>query len=375
MKIVVDCRVFTKRATGVATYAIDAIRAICQYIPDWHLTLVSPVPFHKSIVGLPLDKVDVIIEPMFGSAKMSNVVWFHLHFSKIVKRLNADLVWTPRPETPILSVGKAKRLITVHDVVGKEFRDTMTWKSKLLSIPLSERSIKCADYIWCNSHYTEGKLNQYFPNRKQKKVVIGDSCSTLFKRLSIDESVKTALFQEYGITKGFILFVGTLEPRKNLSFLLKIIPEIYKKSGYKLLVVGASGWKNSDVAQIINNPSFPKQAVVFAKYIEMEKLILLYNLATLYVSTALNEGFGMPQLEAMACGCPVVSPHNSAMVEVVCGRGLTIEGWNQAVWVNTISDLLSNPQKLEKLKHPDVSEYNWKNIIFRVKQYINNVSL
>ena len=50
MKIVVDCRVFTKRATGVATYAIDAIRAICQYIPDWHLTLVSPVPFHKSLV-------------------------------------------------------------------------------------------------------------------------------------------------------------------------------------------------------------------------------------------------------------------------------------------------------------------------------------
>lgn len=108
MKIVVDCRVFTKRATGVATYAIDAIRAICQYIPDWHLTLVSPVPFHKSIVGLPLDKVDVIIEPMFGSAKMPNVVWFHLHFPKIVKRLNADLVWTPRPETPIFQLERQR---------------------------------------------------------------------------------------------------------------------------------------------------------------------------------------------------------------------------------------------------------------------------
>ena len=61
--------------------------------------------------------------------------------------------------------------------------------------------------------------------------MIGDSCSTLFKRLSIDESVKTAIFQEYGITKGFILFVGTLEPRKNLSFLLKIIPEMRLRKG------------------------------------------------------------------------------------------------------------------------------------------------
>lgn len=372
MNIVVDCRVFTKRATGVATYAIDAIRAICQYIPDWHLTLVSPVPFHKSIVGLPLDKVDVIIEPMFGSAKMPNVVWFHLHFSKIVKRLNADLVWTPRPETPILSVGKAKRLITVHDVVGKEFRDTMTWKSKLLSIPLSERSIKCADYIWCNSHYTEGKLNQYFPNRKQKKVVIGDSCSTLFKRLSIDESVKTALFQEYGITKGFILFVGTLEPRKNLGFLLKLMPEIYKRTGYKLLIVGASGWKNSNIAELVNQPTYNQNSIFFAKYVEFEKLLKIYNSATLYVSTALNEGFGMPQLEAMACGCPVVSPHNSAMIEVVENRGCTISGWNEEDWIVTISNLLNSPEKLEKMKNPDISEYDWEKIIMRVKQYVES---
>ena len=117
MNIVVDCRVFTKRATEVATYAIDAIRAICKYIPEWHLTLVSPVPFHQSIVGLPLDKVDVIIEPLLGNAKIPNVVWFHLHFPQIAKRLKADMVWTPRPETPILSVGKAKRMITVHGLL------------------------------------------------------------------------------------------------------------------------------------------------------------------------------------------------------------------------------------------------------------------
>ena len=72
---------------------------------------------------------------------------------------------------------------------------------------------------------------------------------------------------------------------------------------------------------------------------------------------------------------PTPAPAFIVIGGATLSRGLTIEGWNQAVWVNTISDLLSNPQKLDKLKHPDVSEYNWKNIIFRVKQYINNVSL
>lgn len=369
MNIVVDCRVFTKRATGVATYAIDAIRAICEYIPEWHLTLVSPKPFHESIVGLPLDKVNVVVEPMV--VDVPNVVWFHLHFPKIARRLKADLVWTPRPETPLLSVGNAKRMITVHDVVGQEYSSTMPWKAKYVSVPLANYAIKHADYIWCNSHYTAGKLNHYFQNRKQKDLVVGDSCSVDFHKIDITANVKESIYKEYGISKGFILFVGTLEPRKNLSFLLKLMPVIYQKTGYKLLVVGASGWKNSDIAQIVNEASYPKEAVVFAKYIEKERLVQLYNLATLYVSTALNEGFGMPQLEAMACGCPVVSPHNSAMIEVVEGRGLTIEGWDEMIWSEKICSLLMAPQKMEELKKADISEYDWKNIILRVKQYIN----
>lgn len=370
MNIVIDCRVFTKRATGVATYAIDAIRAICKYIPEWHLTLVSPKPFHKSIVGLPLDKLKVIISPMYGSDRIPNEVWFHFHYAKIARKLKADLVWTPRPETPFLSVGKAKRMITVHDVVGKEFAKTMSWKGRFIAQPLVGRSIDKADLIWCNSNYTLGKLEQYYPNRKQKCSVIGDSCSINFHCIDVSEETKTEIFREYGIGSGFILFVGTLEPRKNLSFLLKIMPKIYEQTGYKLIVVGGSGWKNSSVAEIVNDSSYNKDCVSFANYVEFNRLLELYNIATLYVSTALNEGFGMPQLEAMACGCPVVSPHNSGMIEVVGDRGMTIKGWDEKVWQDEIIGLLNNPQKLEKLRHPDLSEYDWKNIILRVRDYV-----
>lgn len=369
MNIVVDCRVFTKRATGVATYAIDAIRAICEYIPEWHLTLVSPKPFHESIVGLPLDKVNVVVEPMV--VDVPNVVWFHLHFPKIARRLKADLVWTPRPETPLLSVGNAKRMITVHDVVGKEFRKTMTWKVQLFALPFVDISINRTDLIWCNSNYTFGKLEEHYPNRKQKQVVIGDSCSTKFKRLSISLQDKNNIYREYGIKKGFILFVGTLEPRKNLSFLLDIMPEIFQRTGLKLLVVGASGWKNSDIADIIDSPNYNRECVTFAKYIAFDKLLQLYNTAKLYVSTALNEGFGMPQLEAMACGCPVVSPHNSAMIEVVDGRGLTIKGWNKKQWIDIICELLEYDARLDEMRNPNLADYDWKDIILRVKMYVD----
>ena len=150
------------------------------------------------------------------------------------------------------------------------------------------------------------------------------------------------------------------------------MPEIYKRTGYKLLIVGASGWKNSNIAELVNQPTYDRNSIFFAKYVEFEKLLKIYNSATLYVSTALNEGFGMPQLEAMACGCPVVSPHNSAMIEVVENRGCTISGWNEEDWIVTISNLLNSPEELEKMKNPDISEYDWEKIIMRVKQYVES---
>ena len=95
-------------------------------------------------------------------------------------------------------------------------------------------------------------------------------------------------------------------------------------------------------------------------------------MADLYVSTAINEGFGMPQLEAMFCGCPVVSPHNSAMIEVVSGRGVTIKGWDEKEWIDTVCELLNSEDKRNELKNPDISEYNWENIIRRVQGYIDH---
>ena len=372
MNVVVDCRVFTKRATGIATYTIDAIKAICSYVPEWHLILVSPTPFHESIIGLPEHKVDIIIEPVLNRIKVPNLFWFNFYFPKIVRRIKPDVVWSPLPETPLLAIGKVKRMITVHDVVSKEFKNTMLWKDRWFALPFMNMSIKNADLIWCNSYYTYNKLNEYYPGRKQKDVVIGDACGTEFKKIDVSIEVKNEIYNKYGIEKGFILFVGTIEPRKNLSFLLHLMPDIYRKTGYKLLIVGAKGWKNSNLFSIINSPDYPKESICFTKYIKFEELLILYNLAVLYISTALNEGFGMPQLEAMACGCPVVCPHNSGMIEVVCNRGLTIKGWDKKHWIKEVCSLLEAKSRLCKMQNADISEYDWRKIITDVKTYLLN---
>lgn len=330
MRILFDGRLFTYRSTGVTTYAIDALNAINRYLPDWEVIIAAPKSIDKSVEGLPLgEKIKYIVSPMLGNENIKYRIWYEFHFPKLAKKYKVDLIWSPTPTLPLICPRHIKKMITIHDVVNIEFQNTRADSFIKRFSDTTYHSIKEADFIWCNSHYTKDKVNRYYTNRKQKEIVVACGCNTRYKKLPISESYRNEIFTEYGIKKGFYLFVGTLEPRKNLKFLLHLVPNIYKRTGYKLLVVGGKGWKNSDVYELVKSDPIYKEAVLFCGYLSNDRLVELYNLATCYVSTALNEGFGIPQLEAMHCGCPVISPHNSAMIEVVSGRGVTIEGWNE----------------------------------------------
>lgn len=372
MKIIVDGRPLTKRATGVAMFTIDAIRAISTYLPQWKITVVMPRPLHPTVEGLPLDKIQIVVSP-FLSTKLPGTVWCLFKLPILAKRYGADILWAPNKLLPIYHWGHYKTLIIIHDVVWKEFKNTTSrkWATSMIN-PFFNHSVKNADYIWCNSKYTLMKTNQYFPHRKQMNVVIGGSCNSRFRPINLSYKRKNEILNLYGINNGYLLFVGSLEPRKNLGFLLKLMPEVFERTGYQLLVVGARGWKDSEIFSIVNADSYPTNIVKFADYVSNDLLVELYNAAVCYISTALNEGLGLPQLEAMSCGCPVISPHNSAMIEVVEGRGVTIKDWNEQEWIGTICKVVSDSVLLDGMRHSDLTEYDWENIIHRVDNYIKD---
>ncbi len=372
MKIIVDGRTLTKRATGVAMFTIDAIRAMSTYLPQWKITVVMPRPLHPTVEGLPLDKIQIVVSP-FLSAKLPGTIWCLLKLPILAKKYKADILWTPNKLLPLYHLGHYKTLIIIHDVVWKEFKNTTSrkWVTYMIN-PFFNRSVMKADYIWCNSKYTLLKTNQYFPHRKQMNTVVGGSCNSRFRPINLSYKRKIDILNQYGINKGYLLFVGSLEPRKNLSFLLKLMPEVFERTGYQLLVVGARGWKDSEVFTIVNADNYPDYVVRFADYVSNDLLVELYNAAVCYISTALNEGLGLPQLEAMSCGCPVISPHNSAMIEVVEGRGITIEGWDKQTWISIICNTILNGDELDALRHPDISDYSWKRIIENLESYVNS---
>ena len=101
-----------------------------------------------------------------------------------------------------------------------------------------------------------------------------------------------------------------------------------------------------------------------------EDLVRLYQQVALFVSTSLNEGFGLPQLEAMCCGCPVISPHNSAMIEIVEGAGETVKGWNHQQWIDTIERVVTHREEYIRRSYQRAEQFQWDEIVARLVKYI-----
>ena len=254
---------------------------------------------------------------------------------------------------------KIKYVMTVNDFVVKDFAYTMTLQNRLSSF-FFDYSINKAKNIWCISHYTQRQLVDRYPHKASTHFFIGITVSDIYKRINLTDDERMSLMSKYGISNSFIMFVGSLEPRKNLKFLLKLSPELYKRAKLQTLIVGSARWK-SDIENEVTDGS----VVVVDRFVDDEELVKLYNISNCYVSTSLNEGFGMPQLEALRCGCPVVSPRNSAMIEVVEGKGRLVEGWDENEWVNTISE-----ESRKGHQNYDLHEYFWDNKVKEMYNYL-----
>lgn len=302
--------------------------------------------------------------------RQSSTLWFFLDYPKLIKKYHIDYLWCPAVWMPFNIKGDIKTIVSVNDFVSRDFKTTMRFFNRVVSSIIEKKSIKKADYLWCISDYTKQCLEDYYPKRKCKEIFVGCAPDPFIKKID-DSDLLIKVQKELKLPKQYILFVGSLEPRKNLKFLLKVYKEYAKTNNeLNLVIVGAKGWGKTEITEIINNDCFPKDRVLFTGFVSEEQLRAIYNLATVYISTSLNEGFGLPQVEAMNCEIPVISPHNSAMIEVVNGAGVTIDSWEINKWKKAIDFTLENREKIINQQNERRKQYSWEVIISRFYDYI-----
>jgi len=269
----------------------------------------------------------------------------------IIDKKKYDTYWQPN-FIPSLRVDAQKVVTTVHDFsfLNPKFHPTskiMYYKKNFFNY------IKRSHTIITGSNYTKNEILSHIDIREDRvKVIYHGVNHSIFK-----PNIKNI---PLSLPSKYILFTGSIEPRKNIITLIKAYTNLSSKlqEEYKLLLVGASGWKNSEIFYHIKS----KKNIFYIGYISDEELAKVYSQAECFIYPSLYEGFGLPPLEAMACATPVISSNTSSMPEVLQDAALYFEPTNYKELSQKIIELLSSKELRSKLISKGLKQakkFNW----------------
>lgn len=346
-RIAVDARSLTTRPAGVAHYLMAALNVWSAQRPEIDFLLLAHKPLHPQAAEALRQAPNIRFESCPAALMPSNgLLWLLYAFTRRARQSGATHLWGPGGVLPPTGTRGLTTLLTVHDLVFRSLPWTMSTRARIGYALFAGRSIRRADLVWAVSAFTAAEMDRYYPCRRSRRTVVGSGLNPLRTQSAASPELIADVAARYGVGAHTLLFVGTLEPRKNLAFLLSLMPRL-AHSGCKLLVVGATGWGRSDLASIVEGPGFPREAVHFCDYVSDQDLQALYRCVAFYISTSLMEGFGLPHLEAMSAGCPVIAPANSAVVEVVADGGCLVSGWDAGVWIQAIEKAFGQRKALQ----------------------------
>lgn len=275
------------------------------------------------------------------------------------KFIKADIVWLPNLDICNLKYRKTKLITTIHDLSFKIYPQFFNFKRRLWHLLVKpQRLLKRSNKLIAVSHNTSLDIQNIYKIDLEKIIIMNLGVSEKYQILKSEELefVKS----KYALFKDFILFVGTKEPRKNLLSLLKVFQKI-KSDNLELVIIGGQGWKEKNWSIFYNNlEEAVKSRIKIIDYCSEEDLPALYNLAKIFIWPSFYEGFGLPVLEAMACGCPVITTNNSSLPDIVKNRALLIESFNVNNLYLTTNSLLKNKElySFYKNKEFDKDYYN-----------------
>ena len=301
----------------------------------------------------------------------------HLNTEKPVKRILWEqliapgVLWADNPAVvhcPVNVIPLATNrptVLTIHDLGFIRFPERYrTAKRRYLHL-MTSLSAKRAKHIITPSESVRQEVIDLLKVPAAKVTAIAEAASPDFKRLP-DEAV-AQWKAEKGLPDRFVLYVGTLEPRKNLPLLIRAFARWRQEqpteaAGVELILGGAKGWFYDEIFRLVETLGL-SDVTRFQGYISENELPLWYNSASCFVYPSVYEGFGLPPLEAMACGCPVITSNTSSLPEVVGSAGIMVGPEDETGLAAAIARLLNNPAEQQMLRQAGItraSEFSWQ---------------
>ena len=256
-----------------------------------------------------------------------------------------------------------KTVVTVHDLTYITHPETMDRKTRIILKLTAKRSMKRADKIIAVSQFTRSEIIKFLGISPEKIEVVYNAVDlTRYHDDFPAEDIKRVR-EKYGIKNEFLLYLGTLEPRKNLERLIDAYAVLVKKySDFpELVIAGKKGWLYEKIFENISRLGIENK-ILFTGYVPDEDAPVLMNGAKVFCFPSLYEGYGMPVVEAMACGTPVLTSNCGSMIELAKGCSLTVDPYSTEEIAEGIERLncdIALRNRLSELGKERVELFSW----------------
>jgi glycosyltransferase involved in cell wall biosynthesis len=364
MRIAVDGRTIVAQRTGVGAYAERLMRALLRIDETNEYTVFLVEPNDQ------LRAPNLRVEMITGYDRaVRNRWWENVLLPRYLRRQRIDLFFSPAYALPIKRTrqgagGQVVRYVTtIHDLVAFTHPHSFTAKMRLWQRVFVHNAARVADRIICVSEATKDDLLAHASVQPERVSVVPNAVDETFRPI-YDENLLGRVRQRYDLPARFILFVGTLEPRKNVVALARSYATLpgNLRDTFSLVLAGGAGWYHRTIVDDIRRLAMGDR-VRFIGFVEHQDLPALYNLSDLFVYPSLYEGFGYPPLEAMACGVPVITSDRSSMPEVAGAAALLVNPHDVGAIAQGMHRLLVNDVLRKEYRAKGIAraaQFNWQ---------------
>ncbi len=258
------------------------------------------------------------------SRPLSRVAWEQLRLPAILRERRIEVFHSPANVLPEMLPRGCAGVVTLHDLAFLRYPQVLTRAKRIYHRAFTTRSLRRAALIIANSDSTKRDAVELLDIPSERIQTVYLCIDARFSYVITDEEI-ASFRRRSGLEGGYILYLGTLEPRKNIPVLLEAyarLRDVYQRTE-KLVLAGGRGWLYDEIYERVQSLGLTSE-VLFPGFVSDEEQLLWYHAASAFVYPSLYEGFGLPVAEALACGIPVVTSNVSSLPEAGAGLALAV---------------------------------------------------
>ena len=308
MRVLLEDGFSVEKGTGVGRYTQNLAKELGRH-PEIELLPQPPRGFMRKI------------RPA-GARRIVYAAWLETGFQNQIRKLGPDLVHFTNYLVPRDRKSKARYAVTIHDLTAWKFPEALpSMYGRYIRSAIS-RAVKVADLILCPSGAIRNEVIEHF-NLKEETVRTAWNANSSLPEVSaqMQKEGSGPFRKKLGLQKPYVLFVGTLERRKNIVTLVEAFARVARTHDLQLVLAGRPGYGFSEIEASIKRQAC-RDRYILTGYVSDEELALLYTLADVFAYPSRYEGFGIPLVEAMSFGLPIVASRIPASEEVAAGAAL-----------------------------------------------------